>query len=465
MIRLLASVFLSVVLYAEAWTRFRGPNGSGISKDTGFPVEFGPGKNMAWRTPVRPGKSSPVLTSRHIFLTAFESGELFTQCFDRKTGKLLWERSQQQPRQEIAQTLNHAAAPSPVTDGENVYVFFKDYGLISYDAKGDVRWKAPLGPFTNAMGLAASPVVGDEVLVLLIDQMEGSFVAAFDLRNGEIRWKVGRNEPDSWGTPLLYQPKGSGPQIVTASRGQLAGHLVRNGKRVWSHQGLSPSIVASPVLDGNTVYVFGYGTDDQAPFSTAQKKFDKNMDGKITPDEYGGDAYYTGIAKYWGNRDMIITEAEWDEKQRSNVAPSSLQGFRLEQDAATSETRPRQLWRHDKNFTGVVPSPLVYQGVLYVLKNGGILTSFDPETGKVLKAARIPGAIGGYSASPIATEGRLYLASEDGKIAVLRAGGDWSVLAINDLGEACYATPALSGGEIYVRTSEALYRFASYGRE
>jgi outer membrane protein assembly factor BamB len=222
--------------------------------------------------------------------------------------------------------------------------------------------------------------------------------------------------------------------------------------------------VASPVLAGNTVYVFGYGTDDQAPFSTAQKKFDKNMDGKITPDEYGDDAYYTGIARYWGNRDMIITESEWDQKQKSNVAPSSLIAFRIERDEAANQTRPRQLWRYDKNFTGVVPSPLVYQRALYVLRNGGILTSFDPETGQVLKAARITGAIGGYSASPVAAEGRLYVASEDGKVAVLRAGGEWDVLAVNDLGEACYATPALSGGDIYLRTAEALYRFTSQAK-
>jgi outer membrane protein assembly factor BamB len=112
----------------------------------------------------------------------------------------------------------------------------------------------------------------------------------------------------------------------------------------------------------------------------------------------------------------------------------------------------------------VVPSPLLYKGVLYVLKNGGILTAFDRETGRVLKTGRVEGAVGGYSASPVAAEGKIFLASEDGKVAVVRAGKDWGVLAVNDIGENCSATPALSEGEIYLRTDEALYRFGTDDR-
>src|SRR5438128_319320 len=144
---------------AEEWTRFRGPNGSGVSNDTGFPTEFGKETNLVWRTPVRPGKSSPILTPSHTFLTGFEDGKLFTQCFDRGTGRLLWERSVDRPRAESANELNHPAAITPVTDGENVYSFFKDYGLISYDPDGNVRWTVPLGPFSNAMGDASCPII------------------------------------------------------------------------------------------------------------------------------------------------------------------------------------------------------------------------------------------------------------------------------------------------------------------
>jgi outer membrane protein assembly factor BamB len=448
-----AALFLLSLAGGDDWTRFRGPNGSGVSADTGFPTEFGPDKNLVWKTTVRPGKSSPVLTTRHIFLTAFESGNLFTQCFDRRTGHLLWERSEPRPRQEDVNRLNNPAAITPVTDGENVYAFFKDFGLISYDPAGAVRWKVPLGPFTSSMGLGASPILAGDSVILLADQRDNSYIAAFDRRNGEIRWKTAREEFESWGTPVLYDPHGAHPQILTASRGQFGSHLLSDGKKGFRFAGIATTIVASPVLVGDTVYVFGYGSESEQPYSQPLSRYDKNHDGKITPDEYGDNAVMVAIGRYIGNGDLVVNEEKWQAWQRAVVGPSRLSAIRLESAGA------RELWHIDRNFTGVIPSPLLYQGVLYVVKNGGILTSFDPETGKELKTGRVRGGPGGYSASPVAAEGKIYLAGEEGKVAVLQAAGDWDVLAVNDVGEGCYATPALSGGQIYVRTADMLYCF------
>ena len=436
----------------EDWSRFRGPNGSGVSKDTGFPTEFGRDRNVLWKAAARPGKSSPVLTSRHIFLTAFDSGKLYTQCFDRKSGKLLWERTEDRPRDEVANVRNEPASITPVTDGENVYVFFKDLGLLSYDAAGKLRWKVRLGPFTNTMGLASSPILAGDSVVLLADQEEGSYIAAYDRRNGEIRWKTNREEKDGWTTPLLY-----GSLVITASRGQFGAHLVDTGKRAWSESNLSPAMVASPVLYQDTVFAFGYGNEAMSPFSTRLEKLDKNQDGQLSADEYANDAFLIGIARFGGNRDMVITKDEWDEKQRKVLAPSRLVALRL----APGNSAPREIWRYEKNFIGVVPSPVLYEGVLYIIRNGGILTSFDAATGQVIKAGRVEGAVGGYSASPVAAAGKIYLASEDGKVAVLKAGREWEVLAVNDLGEGCYATPALSEGKIYLRSDQALYCFGA----
>lgn len=463
-IRLLfvALSLLASAALAEDWTRFRGPNGSGVSRDTGFPTEFGKDQHVVWRATVRPGKSSPVLTARHIFLTGFEDNKLYTQCFDRKTGKLLWERGEERARSPMANALNHPAALTPVTDGENVYVFFKDLGLLSYDAAGKLRWKVPLGPFANSMGLGASPILSGDSIVVVADQLEGSYIAAFDKRDGETRWKVARDESEGWGTPLLYHPPGLPPQILTASRGLFGAHLLASGKRTLSSSGIPATIVGSPILDGDTVYVFGYGADAPSPFSTRLEKYDKNHDGQLTLDEYKDDAFVYSVAKYNGNRDMIVTKEEWDARQLEVMGPNRLMAIRLDRDPAAAPEaalRYRELWKYDKSFTGVIPSPLLYNGVLYVVKNGGILTSFDPQTGKVLKADRIPGAISGYSSSPVAADGKLFLPSEEGKVAVLKAGGDWEVLKVNDLGEPCFATPALAGGHIYLRTASALYRF------
>ena len=449
----------------EEWTRFRGPNGSGVSPDSGFPIEFGKDKNVVWRTPVRSGKSSPVLTERHIFLTAFEDGKLFTQCFDRKSGKLLWERSEPRPRLEDVNPLNHPAAITPVTDGENVYVLFKDFGLISYGPDGAVRWRSPLGPFSNVMGLGASPIVAGDSIVLLADQSEHSYIAAFDRRDGEVRWKIARDETESWGTPLFYDRPGMARVILTASRGQFGAHLLTNGKRTMTSDGLSPTIVASPIIGKDskgqeTLYVFGYGSEAATPFSSLLDKYDKNHDGKLSPDEYKGSAFMLGIATYAGKGDLVLTKEMWDAKQREIIGPNRLIAMRLERDDHGA-LRTRELWRYDKSFTGVIPSPLLYENVLYVVKNGGILTSFDAETGAVTKAGRLQGALGGYSASPVAAEGRVYLASEEGKVSVMKADREWSTLVVNDLGEGCFSTPALSRGRIYLRTSEALYCFGS----
>jgi outer membrane protein assembly factor BamB len=448
--------------FAQEWPRFRGPNGSGISTETGFPIEFSRTKNLGWRSPVRPGKSSPILTRDRVYVTAYEDKKLYTQCFDRKTGKLLWERSEEQTRSEDRNLLNEPASMTPVTDGENVYVFFADYGLISYDPAGNVRWRAPLGPFTNIMGLASSPVLARDFLIIVADQQDQSYIAAFDRRNGEVRWKLLRHEKDGWATPVVYEGEGAPPHIVTASRGELGAHRADTGARVWTHDQLSPAIVASPVLIEDTLYTFGYGNDEAAPFSSQLSRYDKNDDGRISPDEMGNNAFLIGIGKYEGNRDRIVEKQEWDEKQRQVLAASRLMAVRLERDPndrSGKSIRPREMWRYDKNFVGVVPSPLVYDGILYLVRNGGILTTFDSATGEVLKTARIPGAIGGYSSSPIAAEGRVYVANEEGKITVLHAGRDWEVLAQSDLAEPCFATPALAGGSIYVRTGEALYCF------
>ena len=441
---------------AQEWTRFRGPNGSGVSTDGGFPTQFDKSKNLVWRTPVRPGTSSPVLTGRHVFLTAYENGKLFTQCLDRETGKLLWERSVDRGRVEPAHTLNHPAATSPVTDGEMVYAFFPEYGLVAYDASGEERWKTPLGPFSNENGHSSCPIVAGENVVLVLDQMLGSYIAAFDRRNGALRWKTPREEMDGYATPLVYQPTGAAAVVITASRGQLGAHRVDNGKRLWSWKNLSPSEVASPILVKDTLFTFGYGNDAATPFSTPLKKYDKDHDGKLTPSEYGDDAYLKGVGLFVGNLDGIVTQEEYDFRQSMSVAPSSLLAIQLGPDPAAM---PRELWRYEKSFVAVVPSPLYYQGVLYVLKNGGLLTSFDPRTGRVDKASRVAGAVGGYSSSPVAAEGKILIASEEGKVTVLKAGAQWDVIQINDLDEGIHATPALAGGNIYLRTSDALYRF------
>jgi outer membrane protein assembly factor BamB len=447
---------------AEDWSRFRGPNGSGVVEDGAYPAEFGRDRNLVWRGAARPGKSSPVLTARHVFLTGFEDGKLFTQCFDRATGKLLWERAVERGREAELNRLNGPAAHTPVTDGENVYVLFRDVGLFSYDPAGELRWRTPLDAFATIMGHSSSPIFAGGMVVVEADQSYDSYIAAFDPANGEIRWKIARDERDGWATPLIYEPPDGPAQILTASRGWLGAHKLSDGSRLWGFNNLSPAIVASPVVAGNTVYVFGYGNEPTSNFEATFDKRDQNGDGSLTREETGGHAFMIALSQFHGNRDGLLSREEWLTASRATIAPSSLVAYRFDGDSGSGgAAEPRELWRHERSFVGVIPSALVYQDVLYLIKNGGILETLDPETGEVLKRGRVREAIEGYSASPVAADGKVYLTSEGGKVSVLRAGGEWDVLAVNDLGEEAFATPALSGGRIFVRTNAALYCFGA----
>ena len=440
---------------AEEWTRFRGPNGSGVAEDGAYPAELNPQTNLLWRAAPRPGKSSPVLTERRIFLTSFDGEKLYTQCFDRRTGELLWERAEDRNREADLNQLNEPASMTPVTDGENVYVFFRDLGVVAYSAEGELLWKTPLGPFENSMGVSSSPILAEGLLIVEADQIRGSYIAALDPANGEIVWKTSREEGEGWATPLIYEGSGDEAQIVTISRGWIGAHRLSDGGRLWGRNAIPPAIVASPVVDDGVIYVFGYGNEPTSDFEGSFDRRDADSDGVLGPQEYGSHAFMVGIAKYKGDRDGLMTKEEWLTAAAATVAPSSLVAFRFGDDGG----EPRELWRYERSFIGVIPSALVYRGVVYLIKNGGILETLDAETGEVQKRGRVREAVEGYSASPVAADGKVYLASEGGKVVVLRANADWEVISTNDLEEEIFATPALSQGQIFVRTSKTLYCF------
>ena len=204
---------------AQDWPQFRGPNGSGVSATTDLPVEFGPTKNVLWKTELPPGHSSPVLTRNHIFVTAHTKEKtnykLLVICLDRQTGKLLWQREVPRLRAGRLQLVNGPASPSPVTDGSNVYAFFQEFRMVSYDGAGKERWRFPLGPFNMFYGFGASPILVDDKVVLPIDQDNpSSYLIAVDKNSGRLRWKVDRPVVMSgYSTTIIYQPN-QGPKHI-----------------------------------------------------------------------------------------------------------------------------------------------------------------------------------------------------------------------------------------------------------
>jgi outer membrane protein assembly factor BamB len=197
-----------VTAFAADWDRFRGPNGTGVSSESGLPAELGPGKNLAWKTATLKGNSSPVVVAGRVFLTGHEGDERVVLCIDAVTGKPLWRKGVTKARTETAHPLNGPATPSVAADGRMVYAFFPEFGLIAYDVAGVEKWRAPMGPFGSIQGLAASPVLAGGNIIQLIDTPEEAYVAAFDAITGKPAWRVERPAGflGSYATPSVYRP-------------------------------------------------------------------------------------------------------------------------------------------------------------------------------------------------------------------------------------------------------------------
>jgi outer membrane protein assembly factor BamB len=454
----------ALALPASDWTQFRGPNGSGLSPSKNIPDRFDSQRNLLWKTPLPAGHSSPVVTEDRIFVTAFEGKALLTICLDRPTGKILWRRPAPREREESFQPTNGPASPSPVTDGSNVYVFFGDFGLLSYGPDGNERWRLPLGPFNNPNGHGSSPILADGKLVLICDQDTGSFLLAVDPSTGRVLWNTPRPEyTRGYATPAVYRPKSGPAELIVPGSFEVAAYALDTGEKLWWVRGLAWQLKSVPLIDRDHIFVSGWeigGDEDRRgkvpEFAKALAEFDTDHDGKLSrrelPSSYSGQWFADNDL----DRDGKIDLREWKFYQTRNSAENCLIAIRA--GGRGDVTGSRVLWRYRKALPNT-SSPLLYQGVLYLIRDG-IFTSLNPETGDVLKQARLSGALGSYWSSPVAADGKIFLASEEGKVVVVRADADWEILAVNNLDEDIFATPAILDSRIYIRTRTALYCFA-----
>jgi outer membrane protein assembly factor BamB len=447
---------------STGWTRFRGPNGAGVAPDRGYPAALGP-ETLLWRRPMPPGKSSPILTPSCIFLTAERGNRPMTLCLDRATGRTLWERFLETSRREPRHPLNHIAAATAVTDGQNVFAFFADYGLVSYDSTGRERWRVPLGPFTSGWGQASSPVLMDGALVIPLDGYAGSYIAAFDQSTGKQRWRTDRDPMShNYSTPIRRTGADGTCEIVVLGPHKLIAYDSRDGKERWKAKVPGGSIVSSPTLHNDTLVSTNYSVDSYPPLSEWLKTHDKNGDGILQENEYGPlGPVLRQFSKNAGNKDGAISEDEWNtaygDLSAGVAGRAVVTALRLSV-GENGSVAPTKLWEHSKNVPNV-PSPLVYEGVLYLVATGVIVTTISLENGTPTKVARIPGAFGDCYASPVAADGKLFVVSEEGKCAVLKSGAQWDTLSVTDLGGQCYATPALDRGRVFVRTLDSLSCF------
>ncbi|MEX2262785.1 MAG: PQQ-binding-like beta-propeller repeat protein [Bryobacteraceae bacterium] len=456
---------MSTVALAGDWPRFRGPNGSGVAETRNLPARFGPGQNVIWKTALPPGHSSPVVTGERVFLTAFEGDKLLTYCLSRANGRVLWRSDASRARAERLDKRNNPASPTPVTDGRNVYVFFPDFGLLSYDGSGVERWRVPLGPFNNLYGMGASPILADGNVVLVCDQTSGSYIAAFGAADGKLLWKTARPEALSGhSTPILYRPREGEPaQILAPGSFRMDAYSAQTGESVWWVNGLASEMKSVPSMDADTVYVSGFNTPENDPgrqiaipaFDDLLARNDADRNGRISKQEAPDQRTRSYFSFLDLDHDGFLDVGEWKLYQAVMGAENGLRAIRLggRGDTTTASLR----WKYQRSVPQL-PSTLLYRGVLYMLNDSGILTTLNPKNGIVLKRERLRAA-GPYYASPVAADGKVVFVSASGAVTVLHAGGQQEPFAASELDDECYATPAIADGRIYIRTRSALYCF------
>jgi outer membrane protein assembly factor BamB len=379
---------------------------------------------------------------------------------------VLWRREAPRPRKQVIERpANSPSSATPVSDGRNVYAFFQDFGLLSYGPDGNELWRIPLGPFNNPFGHGASPVLAGNTLLMVCDQDEGSFLLAVDKSSGKTLWRTERSHAQrGYSTPVLYRNPDGGQQVIVAGSYRLSGYDLRTGKEIWYVRRLPWQVKPTPVIAGDVVYFVAWsgesepGQQEEIPsFRETLAKLDGNKDGKLSKDEIPDPRVKGRFEEYLDLDDTgFLEERDWVQFQERRLGENALRAYRL--GGRGDVTESHFLWKQGKSLPNV-PSPLLYRGVLYTLKEGGIFSSYDPAKGEVLKQARLTGALGDYFASPVAADGRVYTVSEPGKLAVIRAGAQWEVLQVNDLGDGCKATPAIADGRMYLRTYSTLYCF------
>ncbi|MFA5907652.1 MAG: PQQ-binding-like beta-propeller repeat protein [Vicinamibacterales bacterium] len=408
------------------WAQWRGPSMTGVSRTAKPPVEWSETKNVKWKVEI-PGRgsASPVVWGDRIFLlTAVPAGvsgpaqheprgalpkrgvhQYKVLAIDRQTGKTAWERvaREEEPHEASHQDNGTWASSSAVTDGTHLFAYFESRGLYAYDMQGTPVWQTDFGDkkMRNQFGEGSTPALHGNYLVVVWDHIEGpSFVITLDKRTGKELWRATRDEMDTWATPLVVEHEGR-QQVIVNAMNRVRSYDLETGKIVWEGPGTTMNVIPSPVFGHGMVFIMsGFRGNNLKAIKLADAKGDISTTGAIA-------------------------------------------------------------WQLDRD-TPYVPSPLLYDNILYFLKtNNGLLSAFDAVSGKphyqVQRIAKAPEVF----ASPVGADGRVYIASRDGTTTVLKHGPAYEVLAENVLDDGFDASPALVGGEIYLRGFRYLYRISA----
>jgi len=449
---------------AEDWPQFRGPNASGVSTAAHpLPSQFSSTENVIWSVASGDGISSPIVSRERVYLTSFEGDDTFRlRCFDADSGKQRWHTDwKAEDLPEIHRVNSHASA-TPATDGERIYVYFSTLGLAAVDLHGKKVWHRPLPrpEYIMGWGAAASPIVLGRRVIFNSDDDLDPFLVAVDAKNGGVLWRTAR--PDMLGgyaVPVVCRGA-RGEELVVAGTGKLQGFDPESGEERWTCNSLLRTILTTPVAAGDTVYVAvqSHGRPDRVLKVALLQHRDPNQDGKLEKSDVP--------ERFWGrfdrgdaNKDGFLEGEEIDRAFQSanNMVGGGevIQAVRVGGSGDVTATHSR--WKLEDKTPSNLSSPLFSNGRLFMVRRGGISSCYDAATGERIWFKKRIQNESEYFASPIAGDGKIFVAAENGTVVVLADAPELRVLATNDMGAGCYATPAIAGGRLFIRTSEKLY--------
>lgn len=468
---------------AADWPQFRGPNCSGISDESAsLPVKFSDSENVTWKVQLGDGIGCPVVASGRVITSGMvDETHIGLFAYDAATGEQLWQR--QWPIgdvDEIHKTNSHAAT-TPAADDKHVYFYFATLGMVAVDAAtGADVWHQPLPVpyFVFKWGAGMSPVLyKDLVLFCQDDDLYPAFYA-FDKQSGEIRWKDDRNDMAvNYSHPVICSTD-DGDEIVVGGTGLLVGYDPQTGKRLWHARTLLRNIKTTPVCQDGVIYIsVQSGGIANQWLASVDKAETGNSDDKLTKEEIqafvgarpvpesfykktfdkgdlNGDGFLEGkeldIAFLNGDN---FAGAAYDSKDPAQEFILAVRGG-----GRGDVTDTHVLWKHPTKHTDHIVSPLVLKNRMVLVKAGGIATCFDTQDGtSIFGPARIRNE-GDYFASPVYGDGKIYVASENGRIVVMRSGDQPDVLAVNDMGDSILGSPAIADGALYIRTRKSLMK-------
>ncbi len=485
-IRLALLAFLCAALahaQNKNWPQFRGPNSSGIADRSAKPPLELNEHNTTWKISLPVGYSSPCIWGSNIFVTGFveDQKELQLICINRNTGAINWRYAAHPEKIETLHSTSNPSVTTSVTDGEIVCAYWGSYGLVCVNMKGKLLWEARMPAAGEAEGICTSPIIAGQKIIFIQLGNDNPHIVALHRANGDTLWQtslpnVSIYGADNHSTPIVWKD-----QIILHRKGEIVAHSIETGKRLWWVSSPTKG-VSTPVMGKDKLYV-GCWSNFADPglrlaipdFRAFLKQSDKNADGLIAKDEIPNDMMFASraeiveieagqlyVRKFLGmidaNKDDQIDEEEW--KQIVSFITSFYMDtglLAIKPDGSGDVTLSHVLWT-EKKAVPEVPSPIYFNGRLYMVKDGGLITCMDAESGRVLFRERL-GAPGQYTASPIIARDKIYIASGRGVITVIATTDQFQILAQNDLKEEIYATPAVFGNSIYVRTTKYLYAF------